>query len=177
MGFSHTLHLAHRVGDDDDTCGDEHHTDQAERTHRFVEDKIRTAIEADDGQRKEHRTRLAEVDVLQRLGKEHGVDQAKYQPDAEVAPFFDRDGVVKWGYLGIGLIFGLINSVLFTESLKYVNFGEASAVFFALTVIGLYGSSYFIFHEPVSSLGLIGVVLITAGVIIISYSMSKVKGV
>jgi len=85
--------------------------------------------------------------------------------------------VKKWGYLAIGLIFGLINSVLFTESLRFVNFGEASAVFFALTVIGLYGSSYFIFHEPVSSLGLVGVVLITTGVIIISYSMSKVKGV
>ena len=85
--------------------------------------------------------------------------------------------VKKWGYLGIGLTFGLINSILFTESLKYVNFGEASAVFFALTVIGLYGSSYFIFHEPVNSIGLVGVVLITAGVIIISYSMNKVKGV
>jgi len=85
--------------------------------------------------------------------------------------------VKKWGYLAGGLVFGLINSVLFTEALKYVNFGEASAVFFSLTVIGLYGSSYFIFHEPVSPIGLIGVVLITAGVIVISYSMTKVKGV
>lgn len=89
----------------------------------------------------------------------------------------DSIPVKKWGYLAGGLVFGLINSVLFTESLKYVNFGEASAVFFALTVIGLYGSSYFIFHEPVNSIGLLGVVLITAGVIIISYSMTKVKGV
>jgi multidrug transporter EmrE-like cation transporter len=89
----------------------------------------------------------------------------------------DAIPVKKWGYLAGGLVFGLINSVLFTESLKYVNFGEASAVFFALTVIGLYGSSYFIFHEPVNAIGLVGVILITAGVIIISYSMSKVKGV
>ncbi len=77
----------------------------------------------------------------------------------------------KWGYLAIGLVFGLINSVLFTESLRFIRFGEASAIFFALTVIGLYGTAYFVFHESVNPIGLVGVVLITAGVLIISYSM------
>jgi drug/metabolite transporter (DMT)-like permease len=88
----------------------------------------------------------------------------------------DSIPVKKWGYLAGGLVFGLINSILFTEALKYIKFGEASAIFFSLTVIGLYITSYVVFHEPVSSYGLIGAAFITIGVIIISYSMSDVAG-
>jgi multidrug transporter EmrE-like cation transporter len=83
----------------------------------------------------------------------------------------DAIPVKKWGYLAGGLVFGLINSVLFTEALKYIKFGEASAIFFSLTVVGLFVTARVIFHEPVSPFGIIGVIFITAGVIIISYSL------
>lgn len=43
-----------------------------------------------------------------------------------------NDGVPlkKWGYLALGLLFGLINSVLFTECLKEIPLQVASAIFF-----------------------------------------------
>jgi drug/metabolite transporter (DMT)-like permease len=82
----------------------------------------------------------------------------------------------KWGYLAGGLVFGLINSVLFTEALRFVKFGEASAIFFSLTIVGIFLSDYFIFHEKVSSYGLIGGLFITVGIIIISYSMNNATG-
>jgi small multidrug resistance pump len=83
----------------------------------------------------------------------------------------DAIPVKKWGYLAGGLVFGLINSILFTEALKYIKFGEASAIFFSLTVVGLFVTARLVFHEPVSPYGLLGVLFITIGVIIISYSL------
>ena len=83
----------------------------------------------------------------------------------------DAIPVKKWGYLAGGLVFGLINSILFTEALKYVKLGEASAIFFSCTIMGLYISSHYIFHEPVSTSGLVGAVFILTGVVIISLSM------
>lgn len=91
----------------------------------------------------------------------------------KLSAIHDAEPLKKWGFLALGLVFGLINSVLFTESLKYIKFGEASAIFFSLTVVGLFATARIIFHEPVSSFGLIGVVFITAGVIIISYSLKS----
>ena len=80
----------------------------------------------------------------------------------------DNVPVKKWGYLGIGLVFGLINSVLFTESLKEIPLGIASAVFFSLTIIGLYLVAHFYFGEAVTPLRVAGIFTITAGVVMVS---------
>ncbi|MBI1286048.1 MAG: hypothetical protein GC178_00555 [Flavobacteriales bacterium] len=74
----------------------------------------------------------------------------------------------KWGFLAIGLVFGLINSVLFTESLRFISLQVASTVFFALTIVGLYVVSIYWFNEPVSMLRLAGGAVIIIGVIMIS---------
>jgi multidrug transporter EmrE-like cation transporter len=74
----------------------------------------------------------------------------------------------KWGYLAIGLVFGLINSVLFTESLKQIPLGVASAIFFSLTILGLYLVAHFYFGEEVTPYRILGGVFITIGVVIIS---------
>ena len=49
----------------------------------------------------------------------------------------EKTPVKFWTYFAIGLVFGLINSYLFTESLKSIPLGIVSAIFFSLTVIGL----------------------------------------
>ncbi len=74
----------------------------------------------------------------------------------------------KWSWLAIGLVFGLINSVLFTESLRYISLQVASTIFFALTIVGLYLVSVFWFNEPVTTLRLAGAAVITIGVIMMS---------
>ncbi len=81
---------------------------------------------------------------------------------------YDLVPMKKWGYLAIGLVFGLINSVLFTESLRFLSLQVASTVFFALTIVGLYGVSVFWFNEPVTMLRLAGGGVIIVGVIMIS---------
>jgi multidrug transporter EmrE-like cation transporter len=80
----------------------------------------------------------------------------------------DKEPVKKWGFLAIGLVFGLINSVLFTESLKYIPLQVASAVFFSLTIVGLFLVSHFYFNEQVTVLRMAGIFCITAGVIMVS---------
>ncbi len=74
----------------------------------------------------------------------------------------------KWGWLAIGLVFGLVNSVLFTESLRFISLQVASTIFFALTIVGLYLVSVFWFDEPVTTLRLAGAAVITIGVIMMS---------
>jgi len=80
---------------------------------------------------------------------------------------YDLVPIKKWGSLVFGLIFGLINSVLFTESLKFISLQVADTVFFSLTIIGLYGVSVFWFNEPVTLLRLAGAAVIIVGVIMI----------
>lgn len=74
----------------------------------------------------------------------------------------------KWGFLALGLVFGLINSVLFTESLRFISLQVASTVFFSLTIVGLYGVSVFWFDEPVTLLKLAGALVVTVGVIMMA---------
>ena len=74
----------------------------------------------------------------------------------------------KWGYLAVGLVFGLINSVLFAESLKFISLQVASTVFFSLTIVGLYAVAIFWFDEPVTMLKLAGALVVTIGVIMMS---------
>jgi len=74
----------------------------------------------------------------------------------------------KWGYLAVGLVFGLINSVLFAESLRFISLQVASTVFFSLTIVGLYAVAVFWFNEPVTMLKLAGAFVVTVGVIMMS---------
>jgi len=76
--------------------------------------------------------------------------------------------VKKWGWLVIGLVFGLVNSVLFTESLRYISLQVASTVFFSLTIVGLYLVSVFWFNEPITLLRLAGAVVVVIGVIMMA---------
>jgi multidrug transporter EmrE-like cation transporter len=80
----------------------------------------------------------------------------------------------KWSWLAIGLVFGLVNSVLFTESLRFVSLQVASTVFFALTIVGLYAVSVWWFNEPVTMLRLAGGVVILIGVIMMSIPESAI---
>jgi multidrug transporter EmrE-like cation transporter len=81
----------------------------------------------------------------------------------------DKVPAKKWGYLALGLVFGLINSVLFTECLKEIPLQVASAVFFSLTIVGLFLVAYFFFDEAITVYRLVGAAFITVGVIIISW--------
>lgn len=74
----------------------------------------------------------------------------------------------KWGFLAIGLVFGLINSVLFTESLRFISLQVASTVFFSLTIVGLYAVSVFWFNEPITLLRLAGAAVVSVGVVMMS---------
>ncbi len=74
----------------------------------------------------------------------------------------------KWGFLALGLVFGLINSVLFTEALKTIPMQVASAIFFSLTIVGLSLSAYFWFGEVFTTRQYIGIAVIIAGVVLVS---------
>jgi len=74
----------------------------------------------------------------------------------------------KWTIFSVSLIFGFLNSICFTEALKSVSLNIASAVFFALTIVILALVSYYVFNESISPLHLAGVLVIVAGVIMVS---------
>src|SRR6185295_6200857 len=76
--------------------------------------------------------------------------------------------VKRWSYFAGGLVFGLLNSYYFTESLKGISLQVASAVFFSVTIVGLFLVSYFGFKEQVSVLRVAGIFLIVAGVVMVS---------
>lgn len=92
----------------------------------------------------------------------------KYSALNELVP------VKKWCWLAVGLVFGLVNSVLFTESLRFVSLQVASTVFFALTIVGLYLVSVFWFNEPITLLRLAGAVVVIVGVIMMSMPESLI---
>jgi len=73
----------------------------------------------------------------------------------------------KWTYFFGGLVFGLINSYLFMESLKSIPLGIVSAVFFSLTIIGLTLAGHFMFKEEFTTTTFVGGSFILTGVIII----------
>lgn len=81
---------------------------------------------------------------------------------------YDKDPLRKWGFLAIGLVFGLINSILFTESLKYITLQVASAIFFSITIVGLFLVSHFYFKEPVTVMRAAGIFVLTVGVVMVS---------
>ncbi len=86
----------------------------------------------------------------------------------------EKTPVKFWTYFAIGLVFGLINSYLFTESLKSIPLGIVSAIFFSLTVIGLTLAGHFMFGEEFSTTTFIGGGFILIGVVIIFWKQMGV---
>lgn len=74
----------------------------------------------------------------------------------------------KWLLFSGALVLGLLNSVCFTEALKTIPLNIASAVFFSLTIVGLFLVSYFVFDENLNWLHIGGAFLIVAGVIMVN---------
>lgn len=74
----------------------------------------------------------------------------------------------RWGFFAGALVFGLLNSFYFTESLKTIPLQIASAIFFSLTIIGLFLVSHFYFGEAFTVKGLLGGAFIIVGVILVS---------
>ena len=74
----------------------------------------------------------------------------------------------KWLIFSGGLVFGLLNSICFTEALKTIPLNTASAVFFSLTIVGLFLVSYVLFKEDMNWLRVAGTFVIVAGVIMIN---------
>ena len=74
----------------------------------------------------------------------------------------------KWLIFSGGLVFGLLNSICFTEALKTISLNTASAVFFSLTIIGLFFVSYFLFNEEMNWMRVGGTFVIVTGVIMIN---------
>jgi len=77
-----------------------------------------------------------------------------------------------WAYFAGGLVFGLINSYLFTESLKTIPLGIVSAAFFSITIIGLTLVGHFMFKEAFTTTTFIGGSMILAGVVIIFWKQA-----
>ncbi len=84
-----------------------------------------------------------------------------------LAAINDANPVKKWSFFAGGLFFGLLNSVLFMEALKGIQLQVASAIYFSLTIVGLFLASYFGFKEPVTILRMVGIAVIIAGVIMV----------
>lgn len=74
----------------------------------------------------------------------------------------------KWILFSGALIFGLLNSICFTEALKTIPLNIASAVFFSLTIISLSMVSYLVFNEDMNWLHVAGTFVIIAGVVMIN---------
>jgi multidrug transporter EmrE-like cation transporter len=73
-----------------------------------------------------------------------------------------------WTLFSGGLFFGLLNSICFTEALKTLSLNSACAVFFSLTIVGLFLISHFIFHEAMNWKHVAGTFTIIAGVVMIN---------
>ncbi len=74
----------------------------------------------------------------------------------------------KWLTFAGALVFGLLNSVCMTEALKTTPLNTASAVFFSLTIVGLFFVSHFIFHDAMNWKHIAGTFVIIAGVVLIN---------
>ena len=70
--------------------------------------------------------------------------------------------------LGVGLLFGVVNVVLFTKSLKGITMNIAYPIYSAGTIVLVTLASILIFSENVTVLRIIGISVITVGVILVS---------
>jgi len=77
-------------------------------------------------------------------------------------------------YFAIALLFGLVNSVLFTYALRYITLGVSSIIFFSITIIGLVAAGILYFGEKLSITTYIGTALILIGMVIIFWNQLNV---
>ena len=74
----------------------------------------------------------------------------------------------KWLMFSGGLVFGLFNSICFTECLKTIPLNLASAIFFSMTIVSLTVISYVVFNEEMNWTRMAGIGVIVAGVFIVN---------
>lgn len=74
----------------------------------------------------------------------------------------------KKAYFIAGLACGLLNSFQFTQALRNIPLQIASPIYFALTIVGLFLSSYFFFNEGISAMRVAGVLVICVGVVMVN---------
>ncbi|MFN8277753.1 MAG: SMR family transporter [Chitinophagales bacterium] len=67
-----------------------------------------------------------------------------------------------------GLACGLMNSFQFMQALKTIPLGVASPIYFSLTIVGLFLTSYFLFHETITMMQVGGVLVICVGVVMVN---------
>lgn len=84
------------------------------------------------------------------------------------ASMVEENAKKKWILFSGALVFGLLNSICFTEALKTIPLNIASAVFFSLTIVSLSMVSYFVFNEEMNWLHIGGTFVIIAGVVMIN---------
>jgi small multidrug resistance pump len=70
--------------------------------------------------------------------------------------------------LSLGLFIGAINAILYTKSLKGINLNTAYPIFSAGSLILVTIVSIFVFKEAISIQKIIGVFILTAGVVLVS---------
>jgi multidrug transporter EmrE-like cation transporter len=70
--------------------------------------------------------------------------------------------------LGVGLLLGAVNVVLFTKSLKGISMNVAYPIYSAGTIVLVTIASILIFGENVTVLRVVGISVISLGVILVS---------
>jgi len=70
--------------------------------------------------------------------------------------------------LGVGLLLGAVNVVLFTKSLKGISMNVAYPIYSAGTIVLVTIASILIFRENVTVLRIVGISVISLGVILVS---------
>ncbi len=68
----------------------------------------------------------------------------------------------------VGLLFGAINTFLFTKSLKEINLGIAYPVFSAASISLIILISVFVFNEKVTFINIVGFLVILIGIILLT---------
>jgi small multidrug resistance pump len=68
----------------------------------------------------------------------------------------------------IGLVFGAINTFLFTKSLKELNLGIAYPIFSAASITLVLLISAFIFNEKFSPINIIGAFIVILGIVLLT---------
>jgi multidrug transporter EmrE-like cation transporter len=70
--------------------------------------------------------------------------------------------------IGLGLLLGAVNAVFYTRSLKGISLNIAYPIFSAGSIILVTLISIFVFKESITVLKIVGISVITLGVIVVS---------
>ena len=76
-------------------------------------------------------------------------------------------GQAKWVLFGVGLLVGLLNTLAYLKALETMKLGIAYAIFAALSTLGIAFLSLLFFHESISMQKLIGLLVISGGLLMI----------